>query len=75
VETLSPGLTMSWIDRGADAPAQSGVVSAELAEAMKAEGQRRAEGGTSFGYMAYASRSARLSRNGWSAQLEFHYAD
>lgn len=59
VETLSPGLTMSWIDRGADALAQAGVISAELAEAMKAEGRRRAERGDFFGYMAYASLTAR----------------
>jgi hypothetical protein len=49
VETLSPGLTMHWVDRGADALAQSGVVSAHLAEAMKVEGRRRAEGGAFFG--------------------------
>ena len=59
VETLSPGLTMSWIDRGADALAQSGVVGPDLAEAMKAEGRRRAEDGAFFGYMAYASVIAR----------------
>ena len=59
VETLSPGLTMSWIDRGADALAQAGIISAELAEAMKAEGRRRAERGDFFGYMAYASLTAR----------------
>ena len=55
VETVAPGLTMSWIDRGADALAQSGMISAELADGLKAEGRRRAERGTFFGYMAYAS--------------------
>jgi len=59
VETLSPGLTLSWIDRGADALAQSGIVSVDLAEALTAEGRRRAEGGAFFGYMAYASLTAR----------------
>ena len=55
VETVAPGLTMSWIDRGADALAQSGMISGELADGLKAEGRRRAERGTFFGYMAYAS--------------------
>jgi ubiquinone/menaquinone biosynthesis C-methylase UbiE len=59
VETLSPGLTMSWVDRGADALAQAGTVSTELAETLKAEGRRRAERGDFFGYMAYASLTAR----------------
>lgn len=58
VETISPGLTMTWIDRGADALAQQGSISAELAEALKAEGRRRAESGEFFGYMAYASMTA-----------------
>jgi len=59
IETDSPGLTMSWIDRGADSLAQAGTISSELAEAMKAEGRRRAESGGFFGYMAYASLTAR----------------
>lgn len=59
VETLSPGLTMSWIDRGADALVQNGVISSELGEALKGEGRRRAEQGGFFGYMAYASLIAR----------------
>jgi len=59
VETLSPGLTMSWIDRGADAMAQCGTISGTLADALKAEGRARAERGGFFGYMAYASLVAR----------------
>lgn len=59
VETVAPGLTMSWIDRGADALARSGIIGAELAEALKAEGRRRAERGAFFGYMAYATLTAR----------------
>jgi ubiquinone/menaquinone biosynthesis C-methylase UbiE len=59
VETLTPGLTMSWIDRGADALAQAGTISSELADALKAEGRRRADSGDFFGYMAYASLVAR----------------
>ena len=55
VETLSPGLTMSWVDRGADALVQQGGIGQELADALKAEGRRRASEGTFFGYMAYAS--------------------
>ena len=55
VETLTPGLTLSWLDRGADALAQAGTISADFAEALKAEGKRRAESGEFFGYMAYAS--------------------
>jgi len=55
VETLSPGLTLSWIDRGADALTQDGTISAEFAGAMKVEGKRRADSGQFFGYMAYAS--------------------
>ncbi len=58
VETISPGLTMSWVDRGADALAQQGSISSEFAEALKAEGRRRAENGKFFGYMAYASLTA-----------------
>jgi SAM-dependent methyltransferase len=59
VETLSPGLTMSWIDRGADALVQNGTISSELGEALKAEGRSRAERGGFFGYMAYASLIAK----------------
>jgi len=55
VETLTPGLTLSWVDRGADALAQVGTISTDFAEALKAEGKRRAESGNFFGYMAYAS--------------------
>lgn len=58
VETISPALTMTWIDRGADALAQKGSIGPELAEALKAEGRRRAESGDFFGYMAYASLTA-----------------
>ena len=59
IETISPGLTMSWVDRGADALAAEGRIGSELAEALKAEGRRRAEAGSFFGYMAYAALTAR----------------
>jgi ubiquinone/menaquinone biosynthesis C-methylase UbiE len=55
VETQTPGLTLSWIDRGADALVQAGTISEDFGEALKAEGRRRAENGNFFGYMAYAS--------------------
>lgn len=60
VETLSPGLTMSWVDRGADALVQNRTISSELGEALKKEGRKRAEQGEFFGYMAYASLIARV---------------
>ncbi len=58
IETISPGLTMSWVDRGADSLAGQGRIGAELADALKAEGRRRAEAGSFFGYMAYAALTA-----------------
>ena len=58
IETISPGLTMSWVDRGADALAAQGQIGTGLVEALKAEGRRRAEDGTFFGYMAYAALTA-----------------
>jgi len=58
VETVTPGLTVSLVDRGADALAQSGIIGDALADALKAEGRRRAENGAFFGYMAYASLTA-----------------
>ena len=59
VETLDPGLTLSWVDRGADLLVNQGYISAEFGEALKAEGRRRAEKKKFFGYMAYASLVAR----------------
>lgn len=58
IETLSPSLTMSWVDRGADALLTQGRIGEELAAALKAEGRRRADGGDFFGYMAYAALTA-----------------
>ena len=58
-ETISPGLTMTWVDRGADALEAEGRIGSELAEALKQEGRRRAADGTFFGYMAYAALTAR----------------
>ena len=59
VETLDPGLTMSWIDRGADLLVNQGRIGPELGAALKAEGRRRAAQKQFFGYMAYASLVAR----------------
>ena len=59
IETISPELTITWVDRGADALAAENRIGPDLAEALKAEGRRRAETGTFFGYMAYAALTAR----------------
>jgi len=59
VETLSPGLTLSWVDRGADLLVNQGRISAALGEALKAEGRHRVAMKKFFGYMAYASLVAR----------------
>ncbi len=59
VETSNPGLTLTWVDRGADLLAGRGQIGTELASALKAEAKRRAERNAFFGYMAYASMVAR----------------
>ncbi len=59
IETVSPGLTMTWVDRGANALAAEGRIGPELAEALKAEARRRSDVGSFFGYMAYAALTAR----------------
>jgi ubiquinone/menaquinone biosynthesis C-methylase UbiE len=59
VETLKPGLTFTWVERGADALVSRGQISQEFAAALKAEAKRRAETHAFFGYMAYASMTGR----------------
>jgi len=59
VETITPSLAMTWVDRGADALASEGRIGTELAEALKSEGRRRAETGAFFGYMSYVALTAR----------------
>jgi len=59
VETVKPGLTVTWVDRGADVLASRGRISQELAAALKAEAKRRSETNAFFGYMAYASMVGR----------------
>lgn len=58
IETITPTLAMTWVDRGADALANDDCIGPELAAALKAEGRRRAEAGSFFGYMAYAALTA-----------------
>jgi ubiquinone/menaquinone biosynthesis C-methylase UbiE len=50
---------LSVVDRGADALHDAGVVSGELATALKAEARRRVAASTFFGHIAYASLIAR----------------
>ena len=59
VETSDPGLTLTWIDRGADAQAARGSLGPNAAAELKAEARRRAVAGTWFGYMTYGSLVAR----------------
>jgi len=58
IEAIAPGLTMTWVDRGADVLSAQGRIGPELADALKAEGRRRADIGSFFGYMAYAALTA-----------------
>jgi len=64
LETAKPGLSLTWVDRGADVLASRGRISPELAAALKAEAKRRAEAGQFFGYMAYASMVGRKPQAG-----------
>ena len=59
VETVKPGLTMTWVERGADALLSRGQIGEDCAEALKAEAKRRSESDMFFGYMAYASMVGR----------------
>ena len=59
VETLDPGLTLTWVERGADVLASRGQIGQELAAALKTEAKRRAANNSFFGYMAYASMVGR----------------
>jgi SAM-dependent methyltransferase len=59
IETNSPGLTMTWVDRGADMLVGEGCIGPEFGEALKAEARRRAENGSFFGYQTYAALIAK----------------
>jgi hypothetical protein len=62
VETSTPGLTLTWVDRGADLLAGRGQIGPGLAAALKAEARRRVEENAFFGYMPYASMVGRKPR-------------
>jgi hypothetical protein len=59
IETSSPGLTMTWVVRGADALVADGRIGSELGEALKAEARRRVSNGSFLGYQTYAALTAR----------------
>lgn len=59
VDTFTSGLLYAWVRRGADVLHTTGRIGADLAEALKAEARRRADAGTFFGHVAYASLTAR----------------
>ena len=59
IETNSPGLTMTWVVRGADALVADGRIGVELGEALKAEARRRVSNGSFIGYQTYAALTAR----------------
>jgi ubiquinone/menaquinone biosynthesis C-methylase UbiE len=61
VETVDASLTLTWIERGADAQASTGRIGPDSAAALKTEARRRVSAGTWFGYMAYASLIGRKS--------------
>jgi SAM-dependent methyltransferase len=59
VQTEDPRYLLGIADRGADVLVASGGIGPDLAAAFKAEARRRAEAGTFFGHIAYASLVAR----------------
>ena len=59
VEAPEAGYLLTWIDRGADVLVQSGRISSETAEALKAEARRRSKAREWFGHIAFASILAR----------------
>lgn len=59
VEAPEAGYLLTWIDRGADLLLQQGRISAEMADALKAEARRRSQAKQWFGHIAFASVLAR----------------
>lgn len=59
VESEDPSYMLAVVDLGADALASSGHVARATTEALKQEARARAEDGTFFGHIAYASLVAR----------------
>ena len=55
VEAGKGSYLLTWIDRGADVLLQAGSISAEKAEAFKAEARRRIANNSWFGHIAFAS--------------------
>ena len=55
VETTDPSVTLSWVDRGAEALAAAGRITPALSKAYKNEARTRVGNGTWFGYTAYAT--------------------
>lgn len=59
IETEDPATTAMWFRRGADGLVKEGRIGPELAEALKAEIERRVAAGTYFGGMKYDSLISR----------------
>jgi ubiquinone/menaquinone biosynthesis C-methylase UbiE len=59
LEAPTGACMLSWIERGADVLAQGGCISAETAQALKAEARRRSDESQWFGHIAFASLIAR----------------
>lgn len=55
VEAPSSGYMLTWIDRGADVLTQSGCISKQTADALKAEAKRRSDDSNWFGHIAFCS--------------------
>ncbi len=62
VEAPSGGYMLTWIDRGADVLLQTGAISPETAEALKAEARQRSAARNWFGHIAFASILGRKPR-------------
>ena len=62
VEAGKGSYLLTWIDRGADVLVQAGRISAEKAEALKAEARRRSDNNKWFGHIAFASILARKGK-------------
>jgi len=58
----SAGYMIALVDRGADTLVAAGGISAEAAEALKAEARRRSDAREFFGHIAYASLTATKPR-------------
>ena len=52
---LDPSYLLTIIDRGADSLEQNGRIGTDLARALRNEARRRADAGTFFGHLTYAS--------------------